>query len=337
MNINNSNNDNILVSIIVPIYNVENYLASCIDSLIKQSYNNIEIILVNDGSPDSSGEIADNFSEIDKRIFVYHNINKGVSKARNFGLSKAKGDYIVFVDADDFLDIEYIEYMLNLIQKEASEFALSKNCYVYPKSSGESYNEEIERILTPEDATELLLYPGKVEVGCWNKIYNKKFLLDNKIYFSESLYMGEGLNFIINVAQLSSKVSLGTKKVYHYRKDNIQSATTVLNVNKYINALKAIDKIENELTIKSSGIDRALFLHRYLTIYATVRAIVITGTREKYLNEYKEYKKYLRRNYFKVIKSDISIRNKMIIFIYALSSSFGLIITNSLSRLNRNS
>ncbi|MCD9544470.1 glycosyltransferase [Photobacterium carnosum] len=337
MNINNSNNENILVSIIVPIYNVENYLASCIESLIEQSHKNIEIILVNDGSPDNSGEISDSFSEMDKRVFVYHNVNSGVSKARNFGLSKAKGDYLVFVDADDFLDREYIRYMLNLIQKDSSEFALSKNCYVYPTSCSESCNSEIEKILTPEDATELLLYPGKVEVGCWNKIYKKKFLLDKEISFSENLYMGEGLNFIVNVAQLSSKVSLGTKKVYYYRKDNVQSATTVLNVNKYINALKAIDKIEKELTVKSNGIDIALFLHRYLTIYATVRAIVITDTRKKYIKEYKEYKKYLRNNFLSVIKSDISIRNKLIIFIYTLNPSFGLIITNLLSRLKRNS
>ena len=95
--------DNALISVIVPVYNVENYLYKCISSIITQSYGNFELILIDDGSIDKSGEICDSFSEKDNRIKVIHKVNEGVSSARNYGLKQARGEYICFVDSDDYV------------------------------------------------------------------------------------------------------------------------------------------------------------------------------------------------------------------------------------------
>ena len=96
--------DNDLISIVVPLYNVENYLKECIDSILTQSYHNLEIILVDDGSTDNSGKICDNYAKKDSRIKVIHKENGGASDARNYGIKEAKGKYIQFTDSDDFYD-----------------------------------------------------------------------------------------------------------------------------------------------------------------------------------------------------------------------------------------
>ncbi|WP_196802954.1 glycosyltransferase family 2 protein [Candidatus Stoquefichus massiliensis] len=106
-----------LVSIVVPVYNVEQYLSRCIESLLDQSYSNIEIILVDDGSTDRCGSICDNYQLIDSRIKVFHKVNGGLSSARNCGIKHVNGQYTMFVDSDDFLDVDCIKKILRKINK----------------------------------------------------------------------------------------------------------------------------------------------------------------------------------------------------------------------------
>ena len=106
------------VSVIVPVYNVEKYLVKCLDSIINQTYKDIEIILVDDGSTDNSGKICDKYALKDERIYVIHNSNSGVSHARNCGINKAKGEYILFIDSDDFIDKNYVQELIGLTRKE---------------------------------------------------------------------------------------------------------------------------------------------------------------------------------------------------------------------------
>ena len=114
-----------LVSIIIPVYNVEKYVEQCILSLLNQTYSNIEIIAVNDGSKDESPQKILDLAKKDKRIKLLNQENKGVSAARNNGLNSANGDFIIFVDADDYLKEDFVEYMLKLINKDAADFAYS--------------------------------------------------------------------------------------------------------------------------------------------------------------------------------------------------------------------
>ena len=112
------------VSIIVPVYNVEKYIEKCLNSLISQSYRNIEIILIDDGSKDNSGKICDKYKKKDPRIKVIHKENAGVSEARNSGIQKATGKYLCFVDADDFVMNDYIKYLHKLIAINCSDIAV---------------------------------------------------------------------------------------------------------------------------------------------------------------------------------------------------------------------
>ena len=150
-----------LISIVVPIYNVEKYLEKCINSIIIQTYKNIEIILVNDGSTDSSGKICDIYLKKDKRIKVIHKKNGGLSDARNVGIENAKGKYIAFIDSDDFIDSDFIEILYNLIIEYNADVSCCKCNVIYKKNKKQQVEEKIN-IFTNYEAINEMLYQGKV-------------------------------------------------------------------------------------------------------------------------------------------------------------------------------
>ena len=122
-------NINSKISVIVPVYNVEKWLNKCIDGILVQSYNNLEIILVNDGSIDKSGNICDNYSKRDNRIKVFHNKNKGLSYSRNFGVNNFNSKYVMFVDSDDFIsDSNIIKKFINILERDKSDFIYTSYC-----------------------------------------------------------------------------------------------------------------------------------------------------------------------------------------------------------------
>ena len=192
-----------LISVIVPVFNVENFIDVCISSLIKQSYSNIEIILVDDGSTDESGLHCDKWAEVDKRIKVFHQANGGLSAARNTGLNHASGDYICFVDSDDFVMEDYVKCMLQAIEETDAELAL---CDV-TTSKWPALAKPItsNRIL---DAAEcrawldnLISREYVLMVVSWNKLYKKELFAHNRFEegkLHEDEFMINKLVFNIN-------------------------------------------------------------------------------------------------------------------------------------------
>ena len=163
-----------LISMIVPVYRVERYLDRCIRSIISQTYQNLEIILVDDGSPDKCGEICEAFAKNDSRIRVYHKQNGGLSDARNFGVEHAHGEYMAFVDSDDYIAPHYIEYLLNLLNKYHADISACCMAQTYEDTVDYGINEEIpnERLLTGKEACrELLGTLYMVLVTAWGKLY----------------------------------------------------------------------------------------------------------------------------------------------------------------------
>lgn len=256
-----------LVTIIVPMYGVEQYIGQCIDSLILQTYKNIEIILVDDGSPDNSGVIADNYAANDKRVHVIHQENSGVSVARNSGLDRATGSYVCFVDGDDALAEDFVEYMLGLAIENDADFVLSTKILM-AADHRDSSQAQID-IWSPEKATAELLYP-EIQIGSWNKLYRLDLIKDNGLRFLPEYFMGEGLNFITSVAQLARKIVATSRRVYYYRIGTGTSATTRLSVEKMKNALAAIDNIRKNLVLKSPHVLVALEFHYWLTSFAAL-------------------------------------------------------------------
>lgn len=301
------------VSIIVPIYNVEKYLPNCIESLISQSYKNIEIILVNDGSLDKCLDICNDFSKNDNRIIVINKKNGGVSSARNIGFDKSSGDYIVYVDGDDWLEVDYVEYMVSLLENNKCDFALSLNCFM--NSNEKQIKKDNQKKLTSVESTALLL-SSRVEVGCWNKIYKRDFLQKNNIKFNEKQFFGEGLCYIIDVAQKSKFTAVGERKVYNYRQDNLTSATKKYNHVKFINGLKSLDIINSTLLYDDKNVIEQLNIHYCLFLSNALYNTVFYNKKKEYISDFKKWSVVAKRYYKKILRcKKINLKKKISLFI----------------------
>ena len=314
------------VSIIIPVYNVEKYLKKCIKSCLSQSYKNIEVIAIDDGSTDSSAMILDEIQKQEKKLRVIHKKNSGVSSARNTGLDIARGDYIIFVDADDYLSTDAVEYMIGIVKKTHADFGILKNCFT--SKDQKQFDDSITSI-TNEDAVSLLLGLD-MELGCWNKIYSKSMLEENNIRFNEELFYGEGLYFIIEVAQSAKNIGLGNKSVYYYRKNNLLSATSSFNYKKFENGEKSLIKVKDELKIKNKRIFDTWSYH--YSMFAQ-NVLISCINNKKHIKNYKEIKREWRKKFNKyfgkiIFSKYIDIYEKIKLIIIRISPKLFSIIRN---------
>lgn len=252
------------------MFNVGKYLSQCIESLQNQTYGNIEVILVDDGSPDDSGKIADQYAEKDSRIKVIHKQNAGVSAARNTGLVAATGDYICFSDGDDYVMPNYVELLLKLCVDNDAEISYTVDMYTTFHKELVAHPKTI--VISAEDATEnILCY--KVPIGVYSKMFKRSFLDEYNLRFLEDVYIGEGFNFNTACFQRANKIVKSTERIYFYRRDNDASAMTSFKLAKCKMALKAIDIIKNNLVIKTPRVLNAwkfAYWHTHFDMYCWI-------------------------------------------------------------------
>lgn len=211
---------NSLISVIVPVYNAERYLPKCVESIIKQTYKNIEIILIDDGSTDNSGKICDEYAKLDNRIKVIHKKNGGVSSARNKGLKEVQGQYIHFVDSDDFISPKLIQLLFKEANKYSAEFVAAG----FSRESNLPVGVEPE-VLPPDFMTEtnvefintFLDMPTQIMYTPWAKLYKKEIIQNNNITFPEDIDLGEDLLFNLKYYTFVKKGVFLNKSLYSYR------------------------------------------------------------------------------------------------------------------------
>ena len=170
-----------LISIIVPAYNVEKYISKCIESLINQTYKNIEIIIINDGSRDNTENIIKKFK--DKRIKYYKNVNQGIGKTRNFGIDKSNGEFLMFIDSDDFLDIRACEILHNKIKEEKLDLVICDFYKIYDNLVKEEVKLGSFECTCLKNKPELI---NIINLSPWNKMYKSNLIKDNNIRFIEN-------------------------------------------------------------------------------------------------------------------------------------------------------
>lgn len=305
------------VSVIVPAYNVGPYISKSIRSLQEQSYKNVEIIVVDDGSTDDTGKIIDQLSQNDERIKVLHKQNAGVSAARNSGLEVASGEFIAFLDGDDYLASDFVITMLDIQHKYDADFCFS-TCY-YTKEHEPQTKNIFTKQLTSEEGTVLLLSP-EVIVGCHNKLYRKSFLDKFDIRFNTSLFYGEGLSFITTVAQRANCIGITNKKMYYYRKNNALSATTKFGIEKMINGEESINLIRSSLIIDSKRVRNMLEYHLCLFCLAAVVRMKTGRMQKQYPELYAKWYSYVRKHSFKfLLNPDLSLYRKILVIAGAIS------------------
>lgn len=309
--------EDVLVTVIIPAYNVCKYVEKCVESVLSQKYKNFELIIVDDGSVDSTREILNGFEKKDSRVKVLWQKNAGVSAARNAGIDIARGKYIVFVDADDYVAENYLDYLVSIVEKNDVDFGISTKCFV--RENEKQILDDRILVLDAEHGTALLLSPY-VYVGCWNKIYRTELLNKYKIRFKKCLFFGEGLNFIIQVSQRCNGMAVGGKKVYFYRRNNDSSATTNFSIKKLYNGIASLNDIEANLLLKTPLVTKMLNLHKTLFRLMAVTNILQSGTAAEHKDFFSECLCCVRRHTPKIlIEGNVPIKSKMMLLLCSIS------------------
>lgn len=214
------------VSIIIPIYNGEKHLAECLDTIQNQTYTNLEIICINDGSRDKSLSILKEYQKKDDRFIVIDQKNAGQSKARNEGIRRASGKYISFVDCDDFIELDMIEKMVLKAEETNADIVIT-NFSLYFEDTGryESYRDEVlyytlkNKVFTVEECPEIIKY-----VGVWDKLFETDFLKKNNLFFWENIIYEDHL-YSVQAELYANRISLIPEHLYYYRKNAGESIT----------------------------------------------------------------------------------------------------------------
>ena len=237
---------NPLISVIVPVYRVEKYLSRCVDSILAQTYRNLEILLVDDGSPDRCPQICDEYAKKDPRVRVVHQKNLGVSAARNAGLDRARGDYIGFVDSDDSIDPEMFEKLFYLNEKYHTPISMCRYCEVYADEPGKDLlpkkNRSEEGVLSAEDAMRKILLPGRYNGSLWNKLFQRGlFNGEAPVRLDATISSGEDLLAVAQCMLRVREVAYTTQPYYFYQ-FNLDSAIHGFS-KKSLTALTSREKI----------------------------------------------------------------------------------------------
>ena len=217
--------DDIKVSIVVPVYMAENYLEECIESILNQTYENLQIIFVDDGSPDRCGEIIEHYMDTDNRIHVIHTKNGGVSSARNIGVESANGDYIAFIDSDDFIDSNYVEKLLEIALKYDVDIV---GCGFSAFRDGSLINSEtdhetIMKLMTSEQAVFEMYKNDSIGWNAWCKLYKRDLFED--ICYPTGIGCSEDKATTYKLFLKAKKIAYTTEPLYYYRlrKNSISS------------------------------------------------------------------------------------------------------------------
>ena len=206
--------ENPLVSILIPVYNTAEYLSQCVRSVINQTYTSLQIVLIDDGSNDGSWELMQKLAEQDNRIEIYHQQNQGVSITRNNLLDKVKGDYVLFVDSDDWIELDMVEFLVSKLNESDADIATCVNVINDAQVSVQYFQNE----LSHNEAIERFLYHKEFRGSLWNKLF-KTSLLHN-CRFHRGISLGEDALFCWHVLQNITKVLYTDRQLYHYHMNN---------------------------------------------------------------------------------------------------------------------
>lgn len=320
------------ISVIVPVFKAEKYICKCVNSILKQTYCNLEVILVDDGSPDNSGKICDEYAEMDNRVRVIHQVNSGVAVARNTGLDIAQGDYVTFVDSDDYLDLEMYQAMMDIVEKYEcdvvmcdclKEFIDHSEVYTHDIRGGyynyeQLRNEYFPHLLMMENVE----YPATI--SNWLCLFKNRRHKDSELYYLPSIRYSEDLLFGAQLMrQADSFYYMKGKNYYHYYCLNPQSATHVYVPDKWDDYKKLHEEIkenfwnDNEFNFKNQ-VDLCLLFFVYNAIRDTYSAGDLTEQEKckkitDILKEYEVKEMFKRLN---IMNLSIPFKQKIITWCY---------------------
>lgn len=281
------------ISIIVPVYNVKEYLNKCISSILNQTYSHFEVILVDDGSTDGSGEICDKFAKIDCRVKVIHKLNGGLSSARNVGIDNAQGELLCFIDSDDFIHSRFLEIMYERQVVDDADIVSTRYVTFYDQNENENLVVDIlHKVLFTQDFINNL-YPVNFEVigvSAWGKLY-KRHLFDCIRYPEGKIY--EDLHIYVELLKKSRIISVVSPELYYYNVGN--TSITKSNYLKYNRFDEFVIRLNHRKYFLDEGMEEQAeyALNDYLTYFFRNAFVVLL----KYKEKRSELDPYMRQNF----------------------------------------
>jgi len=299
-----------LISVVVPVYNVEKYLRRCVDSILCQTYSNLEIILVDDGSPDNSGKICDDYKKKDKRIKVIHKENGGLSDARNVGIDACHGKYITFVDSDDWIERDYVEVLYDALKRNKVRISVGDVAIFYNDVKTHCDFDGKEEIVSPEQFFEKMLWGIRdLDNGAWAKLYETG-LFDGVSYPKGRVYEDTATTY--KLIDKCDNIVICSKPIYCYMKRR-DSITQSQFDKKNMQLLDSVDGMTGYIQEKYPKLKDACKRKRLWARFSTLSHLATAKTANKKIQ--KELMDYIKKNSGEVLKfSQTPSRDKIAIW-----------------------
>lgn len=310
---------NSLISVIVPIYNVEKYLARCVVSIVNQTYKNLEIILVDDGSPDRCPQMCDDYAEKDSRIKVVHKKNGGLSDARNAGMAVATGEYISFIDSDDYVSDDFFECLLDVMNKENSDIAECSVVKFYEDNRFDEISDDLSvKTYDTQDAMSALIAENPFHQHVWNKLYKTELVKDIPYAVGK---LNEDEFWTYRVFGRANKVARLNKTMYYY----FQRSSSIMGVGYNIRRLDALEGKANRqkyIEINFPDLSTQAKIDLYgscMFAYQSVLKFMSGADKKKALELIRKYRKMYNLSFDEIKLADKSARK----YFYLAKCNFG--------------
>lgn len=326
------------ISIIIPVYNVERYLKRCVDSIQNQTFADIEILLIDDGSTDLSLDVCKKIAKSDERIKVFHKENGGLSDARNYGLDHATSNLIMFVDPDDWLEVDAIDYLYRLMNKYNADFAMAENRRTTKYSKVKQQLSVNESLLSQHEFLEKLFKINtQVNVQyAWAKLYNKK--LFQNVRFPVRL-TNEDVQTTFEITLNTTRIAYSTKIIYNYF-INPNSITTQIFSNKRLDLITIwLNVVKRALTTNNQWIIQNARINYYRSIFGVLTNLAMSTLTLKEKRDFLAKNGWLLKkfnsSYGVLLRARIPMTRKFMIVCYRTNFDFSLIIMSLIGKLIR--
>lgn len=291
-------------SIIIPVYNVEKYLHQCVKSVLNQTFEELEVILVDDGSPDSCPQICDEFAKEDTRVKVIHKKNGGLSDARNYGILEAKGKYLLFLDSDDYWsDLQALEKIYDDLMKygENADIAIFQAQLLYPDGSVVPNNDYFApnfNGMGKEEALRYMVENGLLIGSACSKVVKRSFLIEHSLFFKVGI-KSEDIHWIVRVAKAMPKYQYTDQYFYMYRKGRVGSITTNIDYKHLCQLADILEEFSDETLYKNTVVKEcilSLLAYQLTILMASAVNLNDPKERKQLITHIKKFEYLLRYN-----------------------------------------
>lgn len=322
------------VSFIIPVYKVEKYLPQCVDSILSQTYTDFEVLLVDDGSPDNSGQVCDAYAQKDQRVSVIHKPNGGLSDARNAGMAAARGEWIVFVDSDDFwVDKTNLSNLMKVVENNQNCDFIGFNCSYYYEDNHSlvqwvPYDDKLSLAIDKNEAMCSLVSSGTMPMSACLKLISRKSLANMNLSFIKGIH-AEDIPWFIDLLDGCSKCMFVNQYIYAYRQDREGSITHSGGEKSFNNLFSILKNELAKIDSRSFSLDAKDALRSFLA-YEYCILLAMLGSLDKSIQKEKRKELY---DYKWLLKYTMNPKVKKVALVNKL---FGISITERVLRLYLN-